>query len=87
MVDLGTLVRRAEVDGPDRMPQIVEVTDDRLALRIPLGPEDADNYIVGACLAVTAPSSTCLPFYDTWRTSDSLPKDALRCHKLPWNHH
>lgn len=27
---------------------MVEVTEDCLAVRIPLGPDDADNYIVGA---------------------------------------
>lgn len=39
---------RAEVAGPDGLPQIVEVTEDCLAVRIPLGPGDSDNYIVGA---------------------------------------
>lgn len=42
-------VLRAEVAGRDGLPQIAEVTEDCLAVRIPLGPDDADNYIVGVC--------------------------------------
>ena len=38
----------AEEDGEDGLPQSVEVTDDALALRIPLGPDDSDNYVIGA---------------------------------------
>ena len=37
----------AEEGGEDGLPQSVEVIDDALALRIPLGPDDSDNYVVG----------------------------------------
>jgi len=38
----------AEEGGEDGLSQSVEVTDDALALRIPLGPDDSDNHVVGA---------------------------------------
>jgi hypothetical protein len=38
----------AEEDGEDNLPQSIEVTEDALALRIPLGRDDADNYVIGA---------------------------------------
>ena len=46
----------AEVGGPDGFPQSVEVTDDRLAVRIPLGPEDSDNYVVGVPMPINTTS-------------------------------
>ena len=39
-----------EETGEDGLPQSVEIIDDALALRIPLGPDDSDNYVVGALI-------------------------------------
>ena len=49
MTDATSMVG-AEVDDKDGLPQSVEITDDALALRIPLGPDDSDNNVVGARL-------------------------------------
>jgi hypothetical protein len=50
--------------------QDVSVTEDKLAIRIPLGPDDEDNYIVGLALDTTSQQQVHHP---TDNTKDDLP--------------
>lgn len=48
----------------------MSVTEDKLAIRIPLGPDDEDNYIVGLALDTTSQQQVHHP---TDNTKDDLP--------------